>query len=102
MKKKKNNIINANKVGTITPEERDEIKRLYERKNALVELFKTLSDVDKEETAKLYHKIVEDMTETSAQYHKWFETNSQKYNWKNIPGYQWNVNFETCEVFLQK
>ncbi len=102
MKKQNTNIIDLKRVGKLTPEERDEIKRLYERKNGLTELFKTLTDVDKAETAKLYDKIVDDMARTTAQYQKWFEDASKKYSWKSLPGYSWQVDFDACEVFLKK
>ncbi|MGA2507862.1 MAG: CXXX repeat peptide modification system protein [Chitinispirillaceae bacterium] len=89
-------------MGTVTAEERDVIKRLYERKNGLVELFKSLTDIDKEETSKLYEKLVKDLADTSAKYQGWFDAMSKKYKWENIPGYNWEINFDTCEVFLTK
>lgn len=89
-------------VGKITPEERDEIKRLFERKNSLLELFKTLTNIENVETAKLYEKIVIDMAQTTSKFQNWFDVTSKKYSWENIPGYNWQVDFETCEVYLQK
>jgi CXXX repeat modification system protein len=89
-------------VGTVTAEERDTIRRLYERKNGLVELFKSITDIDREETSKLYDKLVRDMADTSAKYQGWFDAMSKKYKWENIPGYNWEINFEACEVFLTK
>lgn len=100
-------LVNAKKkskklMGTVTSEERDGIKGLYERKNGLVELFKSITDIDKEETNKLYDKLVKDMADTSTKYQGWFDTMSKKYKWENIPGYNWEINFDTCEVFLTK
>ena len=89
-------------VGTVAPAERDDIKRLYERKNGLVELFKSLTDIDKEESSKLYEKLVKDMAETTAKYQGWFDAMSLKHKWENIPGYRWEINFDSCEVFLSK
>jgi CXXX repeat modification system protein len=89
-------------IGTVSPEERDEIKSLYERKNGLTELFKSLTDIDRHETARLYDKLVRDMAETSAKYQAWFDTLSKKYKWENIPGFNWEVNFDNCEVYLTK
>jgi hypothetical protein len=39
-------------VGSVTPEERDEIRLLFERKNGLSELFKSLVNIDREELEK--------------------------------------------------
>jgi CXXX repeat modification system protein len=89
-------------VGTVTAEERDVIKQLYERKNGLVELFKSITDIDREETNKLYDKLVRDMADTSAKYQGWFDAMSKKNKWENIPGCNWEINFETREVFLTK
>jgi CXXX repeat modification system protein len=89
-------------VGTITQPERDEIRELFERKVALAELFKTLTDVDKEENGKLYDKLVKDMADTASKYQRWFDEKSRLYGWENVPGGHWQINFDTCEVFLMK
>jgi CXXX repeat modification system protein len=90
------------RVGKVSPEERDQIREIYERKNSLAELFRTLTDVDKEETSRLYEKLVKDMADTSARYQRWFDVNGGKYQWENVQGGHWQVNFDTCEVFLVK
>jgi len=90
-------------VGVVTQEERDEIKRLYERKNGLLELLKIIPDIDdKEKADKLYDKLVQDMAGTTSEYNGWFSAMSKKYEWENVPGYNWQINFETREVFLMK
>jgi CXXX repeat modification system protein len=89
-------------MGTVTAEERSVIKQLYERKNGLAELFKSIADLGKEETNTLYEKLVKDMADTSAKYQGWFDAMSRKYAWENIPGHNWEINFDTCEVFLTK
>ena len=83
-------------VGQITPEEKDEIQRLFERRNGLNELAMILTP-DKEE---LYEKLVKDMGETGVRFQQWWNTASQKYNWEMTENGNWEINFETCEIFL--
>ena len=83
-------------VGQVTPEEKDEIQRLLERRNGLNELAMILTP-DKEE---LYEKLVKDMGETGVRFHQWWNTTSQKYNWEMTENGNWEINFETCEIFL--
>ena len=63
-------------VGQVTSEEKDEIQRLFERRNGLNELAMILTP-DKEE---LYEKLVKDMGETGVRFQQWWNTASQKYN----------------------
>ena len=83
-------------VGQVTPEEKDEIQRLFERRNGLNELAMILTP-DKEE---LYEKLVKDMGETGVRFQQWWNTASQKYNWERTENGNWEINFETCEIFL--
>lgn len=83
-------------VGQVTPEEKDEIQRLFERRNGLNELAMILTP-DKEE---LYEKLVKDMGETGVRFQQWWNTTSQKYNWEMTENGNWKINFETCEIFL--
>lgn len=83
-------------VGPVTPEEKDEIQRLFERRNGLNELAMILTP-DKEE---LYEKLVKDMGETGVRFQQWWNTTSQKYNWEMTENGNWEINFETCEIFL--
>lgn len=52
---------------------------------------------DKEE---LYEKLVKDMGETGVRFQQWWNTASQKYNWEMTENGNWEINFETCEIFL--
>ena len=83
-------------VGQVTPEEKDEIQRLFERRNGLNELAMILTP-DKEE---LYEKLVKDMGETGVRFQQWWNTASQKYNWEMTENGNWEIIFETCEIFL--
>ena len=83
-------------VGQVTPEERDEIQRLFERRNGLNELAKILTP----DNAELYEKLVKDMGETGTRFQQWWDSMSQKYQWESAPNGNWEINFETCEIFL--
>lgn len=83
-------------VGQVTPEERDEIQMLFERRNGLNELAKILTS----ENAQLYEKFVKDMGETSTKFQGWWNRMSQKYQWESSEDGNWEINFDTCEVFL--
>lgn len=83
-------------VGQVTPEERDEIQMLFERRNGLNELAKILTS----DNAELYEKLVKDMGETSTKFQNWWTRMSQKYQWESSEDGNWEINFDTCEIFL--
>ncbi len=83
-------------VGQVTPEERDEIQTLFERRNGLNELAKILTS----ENSELYEKLVKDMGETSTKFQNWWNRMSQKYQWESSENGHWEINFDTCEIFL--
>ena len=83
-------------VGKVTVEEKNEIQSLFERRNGLTELAKILSADD----AELYEKLVKDMGETGTKFQQWWDRMAQKYNWESCEGGNWEINFESCEIFL--
>ena len=83
-------------IGQVTPEERNEIQMLFERRNGLNELAKILTS----ENDNLYEKLVKDMGETNLKYQNWWNRMSQKYMWESKENGNWEINFDTCEVFL--
>ena len=83
-------------VGQVTPEEKNEIIALFERRNGLNELAKVLTA----DNAELYEKLVKDMGETGTKFQGWWDTMAQKYNWESSPNGNWEINFDTCEIFL--
>jgi CXXX repeat modification system protein len=85
-------------VGQVTVEEKNEIQTLFERRNGLNELGKILS-VD---NAELYEKLVKDMGETGSKFQQWWNTMSQKYQWESTPDGNWEIDFETCKIYLVK
>lgn len=88
-------------IGTITPDERDTIRILFERRNALKELIKITPGMEKNEADFLYEKIVSDLGEVTTKYQNWWNKTSLKYKWNNIEGKRWEIDFESCEVFLR-
>lgn len=83
-------------VGQVTIEERNEIQQLFERRNGLNELAKILTADNHE----LYEKLVKDMGETGTKFQNWWERMGEKYQWESIDGGNWEINFETCEIYL--
>lgn len=83
-------------VGTVTTEEKNEIQQLFERRNGLNELAKILS-VD---NAELYEKLVKDLGETKTKFQAWWSRMSSKYQWESIEERNWEINFDTCEIYL--
>lgn len=84
------------KIGHVTPEEMAEIKKLYERRSGLNELAKILT----EENTALYEKLLNDMGETSLKYQDWWDRMYNKYGWESRDGGNWQIDFETCDIFL--
>ena len=83
-------------VGQVTPEERNEIQTLFERRNGLNELAKILTA----DNAELYDKLVKDLGETSTKFQNWWDRMVDKYQWESVEGGNWEINFDTCEIFL--
>ena len=88
-------------LGSVSPEERDEIRSLFERRNGLLELFKALPDLGTEQADSLYEKIVKDIGKVATQYQEWWAEVSSKHGWKKTPGGSWEIDFLTREVFLR-
>lgn len=83
-------------VGQVTVEEKNEIQALFERRNGLNELAMILTA----ENEALYEKLVKDMGETGTKFQNWWDTMAQKYQWESAENGNWEINFETCDIFL--
>lgn len=83
-------------VGQVTTEEKDEIQQLFERRNGLNELAKIVTADNND----LYEKLVKDLGETGTKFQSWWDRMATKYQWERIDGGNWEINFETCEIFL--
>ena len=87
---------NKKPVGQVTEIEKDEILRLFERKNGLKELFPIIN----ESNPSLYNRVVEDMGKTSAEFQKWWDETSAKYGWESAENGKWEIDFNTCTIYL--
>lgn len=80
----------------MTPEEKNEIQALFERRNGLTELAQVLT-ADK---ADLYEKLVSDLGETSRKFQQWWDDKSRAYNWDRDDNGNWEIDFNTCDIYL--
>lgn len=83
-------------VGKVTEKEKNEILSLFERRNGLNELAQIIT-VDNEG---LYEKLVKDMGDTSLKFQKWWDDMAVKYQWESHEEGNWEINFDTCEIYL--
>lgn len=83
-------------VGHVSEDERDEIRRLFERRNGLNELAKILTA----DNTDLYEKLIADMGETSTKFHRWWDETAAKYQWRGMDNGHWEIDFNSCEIFL--
>lgn len=83
-------------VGMVTPEERNEIQTLFERRNGLNELAKVVTA----DNAELYEKLVTDLGSTGTKFQSWWDRMSDKYQWESADDGNWEINFDTCEIYL--
>ena len=83
-------------IGQVLPEERDEIQQLFERRNGLNELAKIITA----DNAELYEKLVRDLGETGTKFQAWWDRMADKYGWEGDADGHWEINFDTCQIFL--
>ena len=84
------------RIGQVTPAERDEIQALFERRNGLNELAKIVTA----DNTELYERLVTDLGSTGTKFQTWWDTMAQQYKWESADGGNWEINFDTCEIFL--
>ncbi len=83
-------------IGSVTEQERDEIRNLFERRNGLNELAKILTADNND----LYEKLVKDLGETGTKFQAWWDSMAQKYQWETAPNGHWEIDFDKCAIFL--
>ena len=83
-------------IGSVTPEEKNEILTLFERRNGLNELAKILTA----DNAELYEKLVKDLGETGSKFQGWWDRMAEKYQWESAENGNWEINFDTCDIYL--
>ena len=84
------------KVGIVTADERDEIQKLLRRHSGLADLAKIVT-ADNDE---LYEKVVNDLGDTNTRFQDWWNKKGEKYNWESAENGRWQINFDTCEIYL--
>ena len=88
--------MNKKYVGKVTDEECLEIQTIFEHRNGLNDLSKILTS----ENVELYERLRNDLIETEAKYSSWWERMADKYHWESAENGNWEINFNTCEMFL--
>ena len=83
-------------VGYVSEQERDEIQALFERRNGLSELAKILTP----DNVELYNRLVKDLGVTSTKFQNWWNDMSNKYVWESSPNGHWEIDFNSCKIFL--
>ena len=83
-------------IGKVTEEEKKEIQTLFERRNGLNELAKILTV----ENELLYEKLVKDIGETSSKFQSWWDRMSKQYNWDRAENGNWEIDFDSCDIYL--
>lgn len=83
-------------IGHVSIEEKNEIQTLFERRNGLNELAKILT-VDNNE---LYERLIKNLGETNSKFQNWWNRMYEKYHWESVEGGNWEIDFETCNIFL--
>ena len=83
-------------IGQVTTKEKNEIQALFERRNGLNELSQILTI----ENEALYEKLVKDLGETGAKFQDWWNRMGEKYNWESAEGSNWEIDFDTCSIYL--
>lgn len=82
-------------VGQVTEEEKNEILSLFERRNGLNELAQIVKEDDS-----LYERLVKDMGQTATKFQNWWDRTGKKYNWESTPDGNWEIDFNTNEIWL--
>ena len=91
-------------VGKVSPKERDEMQALFERKNGLLELIQSLSANGSNmlDNNAFYEKVVADLGRTTTRSRKWWDDKAKAYRWPGKPGWQWRIDFETCQISMTR
>lgn len=83
-------------IGQVTIGEKNEIQTLFERRNGLNELAKILTT----DNTELYEMLVKDLGETGTKFQGWWDRMAEKYQWESVEGGNWEIDFDTCEIYL--
>ena len=59
-----------------------------------------LSKILTADNVALYEKLVKDMGENNTRFQKWWDDMGAKYSWESHPERHWEINSNSCEIFL--
>jgi len=82
------------RVGKVTVEERDEIRNIYEKINAL----RNLQLIVEEEN--LYKKVEKDLQNVEKEFDEWWGEKARKYQWKSKDDASWIIDFSSNDIFI--
>jgi CXXX repeat modification system protein len=83
-------------ISSLRDDEFKEIQELYEKKIALENLLKIIEP----ENDALKEKFISDYGFVLRKFQEWWTKTSKKYEWEQIAGFNWSIDFDNQEVFL--
>ena len=91
------------KIADVTDDERNEIRRVYERRTALTELLLTLDspDLSSSDREALQTSIEEDLARTQDRFEGWWLAVGAKYRLERADHCTWMIDFDTKELWLE-
>lgn len=94
--------VDRKRVGKVSLAERDEIQQLFERRNGLHEMARALAGMDQAKltTSALYERLLADLSEVTKLSQKWWNDKAVEYGWESAPNRQWEIDFDTCTIYL--
>ncbi len=94
--------MNREVVGIVTEEEKNEILVLFERKLGIEELAFTLESelLSTDEKDNMQEKMIAELGRVKINLQACWNRVYEKYKWKSVDGYKWNIDFQTCEIYL--
>lgn len=85
-------------LGFITEPENEALKRIYDRRMALMSLARTLATLPDKTSNDLYSRLVADSTSVEGDMRHWWEGVCRDHGWENPAVGSWSVNFQTKAV----
>jgi CXXX repeat modification system protein len=86
------------RIGQVSEQEKQEIRALANRKNALIELSKIIEVNDGNRSQ--YEKLVQDIVEATICFRQWWNDMETKRQWNKQPAESWEIDFRTNDVYL--
>jgi len=82
-------------LGRVSESDRNIIYALHKHINSLTELMLILPPDEN-----LFQTAQTDLVNTQNKYNNWWNEMSTKYQWESSENGNWEINFDTCEIFL--